>query len=131
MSVDPRTLGIACLFFVLLALPFALGNYGHYILATVMIYGMVALSLNILIGMGGQISIGHAGFWALGAYGSALAVTKFGAPFLLGVATGGIVAALSGALVALPALGCRATTWPSPRLASRCSFSKCCSNGRH
>jgi branched-chain amino acid transport system permease protein len=65
MSVDPRTLGIACLFFVLLALPFALGNYGHYILATVMIYGMVALSLNILIGMGGQISIGHAGFGRL------------------------------------------------------------------
>jgi branched-chain amino acid transport system permease protein len=104
MSMDPRTLGIACVFLVLLALPFALGNYGHYILATVMIYGMVALSLNILIGMGGQISIGHAGFWALGAYGSALAVTKFGAPFLTGVATGGIVAALFGALVALPAL---------------------------
>jgi hypothetical protein len=35
--MDPRTLGIACVFLVLLALPFALGNYGHYILATVMI----------------------------------------------------------------------------------------------
>jgi len=95
----------ACLaLLVLAALPFALGHYGNYILASMMIYAMVALSLNILVGMGGQISIGHAGFWALGAYGSALAVIKLGLPFLAGVAVGGIVAAVFGALVALPAL---------------------------
>ena len=85
-------------------LPLGLGNYGYYILATIMIYAMVALSLNVLIGMGGQISIGHAGFWALGAYASALSVTKLGLPFVAGVAIGGSVAALFGALVALPAL---------------------------
>jgi len=84
--------------------PLGLGNYGYYILASVMIYAMVALSLNILIGMGGQISIGHAGFWALGAYASAITVTKLGLPFLLGVLAGGVVAGLFGALVALPAL---------------------------
>ena len=49
---------------------------------------MVALSLNVLIGMGGQISIGHAGFWALGAYASALAVSKLGLPFVLARAGG-------------------------------------------
>jgi branched-chain amino acid transport system permease protein len=69
-----------------------------------MIYAMVAWSLNVLIGMGGQISIGHAGFWALGAYASALTVIALGWPFLVGVAVGGIVAAAFGALVALPAL---------------------------
>lgn len=89
---------------VLVGLPFGLGNYGYYILASVMIYAMVALSLNVLIGMGGQISIGHAGFWALGAYGSAIAVIKLGLPFLASVFVGGVVAALFGALVALPAL---------------------------
>ncbi len=88
----------------LAAVPFGLGNYGYYILASVMIYAMVALSLNILIGMGGQISIGHAGFWALGAYASAIIVTKLGLPFLFGVLAGGIVAGLFGAIVALPAL---------------------------
>jgi branched-chain amino acid transport system permease protein len=88
----------------LAALPFGLGNYGYYILASVMIYAMVGLSLNILIGMGGQISIGHAGFWALGAYASAIVVTKAGLPFFVGVLAGGIVAGLFGALVALPAL---------------------------
>lgn len=88
----------------LVTLPFGLGNYGYFILASVMIYAMVALSLNVLIGMGGQISIGHAGFWALGAYGSAIAIVKLGVPFLAGVAIGGVVAGLFGALVALPAL---------------------------
>ncbi len=89
---------------VLVAIPFCLGNYGYFIMASVMIYAMVALSLNVLIGMGGQISIGHAGFWALGAYGSALAVSKLGLPFVAGIVVGGGVAAIFGVLVALPAL---------------------------
>ena len=98
------TIAAGLVLLVLAALPFGLGHYGNYILATVMIYGMVALSLNVLIGMGGQISIGHAGFLALGAYGSALVVSKLGLPFLAGVLAGGLVAAAFGALVALPAL---------------------------
>jgi branched-chain amino acid transport system permease protein len=104
MTLDIRTIGAVLVLLFLVGLPFGLGNYGYYILATIMIYSTVSLSFNVLIGMGGQISIGHAGFWALGAYASALSVVKLGFPFLLGVALGGIVAALFGALVALPAL---------------------------
>lgn len=104
MSINHRTIGALIVLAVLAALPLGLGNYGYYILAIVMIYAMVSLSLNVLIGMGGQISIGHAGFWALGAYASALSVIKLGTPFLVGVVIGGVVAALFGALVALPAL---------------------------
>jgi branched-chain amino acid transport system permease protein len=104
MSGNQRKIGAALVLLVLLSAPLALGNYGYYILAIMMIYAMVALSLNVLIGMGGQISIGHAGFWALGAYASALWVIELGMPFLSGVVVGGIVAALFGALVALPAL---------------------------
>lgn len=84
--------------------PSLTSHYGHFILASVLVYFLVSLSLTILIGMAGQISIGHAGFWALGAYGSALVVTQLGAPFLVGVLAGGLVAAVFGALVALPAL---------------------------
>ena len=104
MSARYRGVAKVAVLLALLGAPLALGNYGYYILAILMIYAMVALSLNILIGMGGQISIGHAGFWALGAYASALAVTALGAPFLVGILVAGIVAALFGALVALPAL---------------------------
>ncbi len=96
------TLALAIL--IAFLVPLGLGPYGHFILATALVYTLVALSLNILIGMGGQISIGHAGFWALGAYGSAIVVVKLGLPFWLGVLAGGLVAAAFGVIVALPAL---------------------------
>lgn len=102
--MNARNIAAFVMLLILIGLPFGLGNYGYYILASVMIYAMVALGLNVLIGMGGQISIGHAGFWALGAYASAIAVIKLGLPFLAGVMLGGLVAGLFGALVALPAL---------------------------
>jgi branched-chain amino acid transport system permease protein len=89
---------------MLALIPLGLSNYGWYILAVTMVYALVGLSLNILTGMAGQISIGHAGFWALGAYASAVAMTKFGVPFLIAIFVGGAVAGLFGALVALPAL---------------------------
>jgi branched-chain amino acid transport system permease protein len=88
----------------LLLLPVAGGPYLHFLLTTVLIYFLVAQSLSTLVAVGGQISIGHAGFWALGAYGSALLVTKLGAPFVIGILFGGVVAAVFGAIVALPAL---------------------------
>jgi branched-chain amino acid transport system permease protein len=99
-----RTLGAAGILIFLLGVPFVLGNYGHYLLSIVIIYALVALGFNVLLGMGGQISIGHAAFWAVGAYASALTVGTLGLPFLMGVVAGGIVAAAFGALVALPAL---------------------------
>ena len=104
MTILLRRILVLIVVALLVAAPFGVGNYGYYLLAITMIYAMVSLSLNILIGMGGQISIGHAGFWALGAYASALTVVKLGFPFLLGVLTGGVVAALFGIIVALPAL---------------------------
>ena len=67
MSLNLRTLCGAVVLLFLVAIPFALGDYGHYLLATIMIYALVALSFNVLLGLGGQISIGHAAFWAIGA----------------------------------------------------------------
>ena len=100
LRVVALLVGVAVLFLA----PFGLANYGHFILATTMVYALVGLSLNILIGMGGQISIGHAGFWALGAYGSAIAMQTFGLPFVLAILVGGAIAGVFGVIVALPAL---------------------------
>lgn len=96
------TLGIVVV--VALLAPAFGTHYTNFLYATVLIYSLIALSLNVLIGIGGQISIGHAGFWALGAYASGLLVTKVGAPFLVGVIGGGVVALIAGLLVAMPAL---------------------------
>lgn len=87
--------------------PSLVSYYGHFLIATALVYFLVSLSLNVLTGLGGQISIGHAAFWALGAYGGALATIRFELPFPMAVLVGGIVAAVAGALVALPALRVR------------------------
>ncbi|UYO94817.1 branched-chain amino acid ABC transporter permease [Pollutimonas sp. M17] len=90
-----------------LILPFFVGPYGHFVLCMAAVYAMISLSLNVLLGMGGLISIGHAGFWAVGAYSSAILVDKLGIPFLLAVVLAAIISAAIGLLVALPALRVR------------------------
>lgn len=75
-----------------------------YVLCTIWIYYIVGLSMSLLVSQAGQISIGHAAFWAIGAYASAVCVTRFGLPFELAVLTGGFIAAVFGVLVAVPAM---------------------------
>jgi branched-chain amino acid transport system permease protein len=65
---------------------------------------IVALGLDILVGWTGQISLGHAGLYAAGAYTTALLSTKLGLPFWLGAPLGIVLAAVFGALLALPSL---------------------------
>ncbi len=62
-----------------------------------------ALGLNVLTGLTGQISVGHAGFLAIGSYGSAI-LNNLGLPFCLSLPLGGAVAALAGLIVGLPSL---------------------------
>ncbi len=52
----------------------------------------------------GQVSIGQAGFMAVGAYASAVLTQKFGAPFIVAVPTAGLIAGLIGVVVGFPAL---------------------------
>lgn len=101
-----KVIPLAALAIALIA-PLLVGPYGHFVLAMAGVYALIALSLNVLMGIGGQISIGHAGFWAVGAYGSAILNEKLGMPFLLAMVAGAIVAGVIGLLVALPALRVR------------------------
>ena len=65
---------------------------------------IVVAGLNLLVGYSGQLSLGHAGFYALGAYGAALSGIRLGFSFPLAVLFGAAVAAAAGAVVALLAL---------------------------
>lgn len=104
MHAIKKHAGTALVIAIALAAPHTVGPYGHYILSMVLVYALVSMSMNVLLGMGGQISIGHAAFWAIGAYTSAVLVSKFGASMLVGILAGGTLALLAGLLVALPAL---------------------------
>jgi len=65
---------------------------------------LVVLGLNLLTGLSGQVSLGHAGFFGVGAYTSAILVTRYHFPFWSGLLLAAIVTFVLGALVALPAL---------------------------
>jgi branched-chain amino acid transport system permease protein len=67
-----------------------------------MIYGIFALGLNILTGYAGITSFGHAGFFALGAYASAILSVKAGLPVAASIPLGGLLTAITAYLVGLP-----------------------------
>jgi branched-chain amino acid transport system permease protein len=68
------------------------------------IFVIVGLGMNILVGDTGQVSLGHAGFLAIGAYTTVLMMTELNAPFPLALPVAGLVTAGFGFLLGLPAL---------------------------
>jgi branched-chain amino acid transport system permease protein len=94
-----------CLLMVFLAaFPFLFKNYYVYVANYIAINVIVVIGLNILVGYTGQISLGHAGFFAVGAYATITLMTKLHFPFLLALPAAGLIAALLGFLLGLPAL---------------------------
>jgi branched-chain amino acid transport system permease protein len=65
------------------------------------IYGLMALGLNVIWGMAGMINLGLVGFFAFGAYTTALLTKSLGVPIAMGVVAGFGVTALAGVVVAL------------------------------
>lgn len=94
---------------VVIALPMLI-SWNPYMLRTtvmIMIYIVLALSLNIVLGFAGQLSIGHSAFYAVGAYTTALLAVNFKLSFWMCFLISGIVAALFGILLGIPTLRLR------------------------
>lgn len=98
----------AALLIGLAVFPFAaraLGKtYYIYMANYLAIHVIVAIGLNLLVGYTGQISLGHAGFFAIGAYGTLVMMAKLGLPFIPAILAAGLISALFGFLLGLPAL---------------------------
>ncbi|MEG1650928.1 MAG: branched-chain amino acid ABC transporter permease, partial [Oscillospiraceae bacterium] len=73
-------------------------------LVMILLYAMLGMGLNVLLGYTGQVSLGHAGFYAIGAYTSAVLTTTFGWNFWISALCGALLAALIGLLLGLPTL---------------------------
>src|SRR5215831_2653677 len=82
-------------------------NYQLYLLALVGLTAVVGVGLNVLLGLSGQISLGHVAFYAIGAYVVAILTTKTSIVFWLAWPLGGVAAGAAGALLAVPALRVR------------------------
>ena len=103
-----RHRGLAALAVVLAALPLALANDYHYDVAiTAGLNAIVVIGLNLLIGYAGQISLGHAAFFGLGAYASAILTSGYGWPALAAMAAGTLLVGALAYVVARPILRLR------------------------
>jgi len=82
-------------------------SYYVFVLASVALLAVVGIGLNVLLGLTGQVSFGHVGFYAIGAYTVAILTTKGGLSFWLAWPVAMLLTAAVGALLALPALRVR------------------------
>lgn len=88
----------------LLIFPFLANEYVLYIANLIGIAIIGAQGLNLLTGFTGQISLGHAAFIGVGAYTSAILITRVGIPFWWTVPMAGIMSAFVGVIIGIPSL---------------------------
>jgi branched-chain amino acid transport system permease protein len=88
----------------LVTFPFLASNYYIYMANYMAVNVLVTVGLNILVGYTGQISLGHAGFFAIGAFTTVLLMGELSFPFLIALALSGCLAAFFGFILGLPAL---------------------------
>ena len=81
-------------------------SYSIYIVDTILLAAIGAMALDLLMGTGGQVSIGNAAFLAGGAFATVWA-SRAGVPFPADVIVGGVVCSAAGLIVGLPALRIR------------------------
>lgn len=101
MRISLGILGIA-----LLALIPQLNLKSYYmgVLCRILLYTILAGSLNVINGYSGQFNIGHAGFFGIGAYTSAILSLQLKMPFWIALPISGLLAMIVGLIVALPTL---------------------------
>ena len=101
---------IATLVALLVALVLPLGVHSEYyrqVIVTAYISAIAVYGLNIILGYTGLLTLGHAAFFGIGAYGVALLETRLGVPFWVALAAGCAAAVILGYLVGLVSLRTR------------------------
>ncbi|MEW6645023.1 MAG: branched-chain amino acid ABC transporter permease [Pseudomonadota bacterium] len=86
------------------ALPWVAGAYTLTLATTILITAIGVVGLNLLTGVCGLISLGHAGFLAIGAYTAGILAVDLHVPILPGMVGGGLLAAALSLLVGIPSL---------------------------
>lgn len=88
-----------------LIFPFIFRNVYVIRMGTIsLMYVMLALGINLIMGYMGQMTFGHAAFWGIGAYTAAIMSTRLGTPFLVDIVCAALIAGTFGFLLGLPVL---------------------------
>ena len=97
-----RGVSITCFIVVLLlvCVPLAESRYLIDLSTEIMVYALFALSLNVIIGFSGNVSFGHAAYFAIGGYANAILLTTYGWPLILSFPAAIILSAVAAAFVA-------------------------------
>ena len=105
-----QRISLACVCAFMIAMPFIPGINSIYqitIWISALIYVMLALGLNIIVGLAGQLVLGYAAFYAIGAYTYGLLYQFFGLGFWVCLPIAGIVTVLCGLALGFPVLRLR------------------------
>ena len=93
---------------LILALPHIAANeYELRLITLLLIYAIIALGLNVLVGLTGLVSLGQAGLYAIGAYTAAILATRLGVGLVPGLILGMALAGAFGVLLAYPTVRVR------------------------
>jgi branched-chain amino acid transport system permease protein len=95
--------GVAVLLALGFLLPLMLPEYFLYLGNTLMMYAILALGLDLVLGWSGQFAFAHIAFFGIGIYTSALLQMRLGVPFIVGVPIAALFAGFVGLLIAIPA----------------------------
>ncbi|MEP9349419.1 branched-chain amino acid ABC transporter ATP-binding protein/permease [Xanthobacter sp. KR7-225] len=102
------SLGFLALAAILAAVPLASGNeYELRLFMLFLIYGIIAVGLNVLVGLTGLVSLGQAGLFALGAYAGAIVAIRLGFDMVSAALLAAVVAGFFGVLLAYPTVRVR------------------------
>lgn len=102
-----RTIAIAVLLAAMVFAPMAFGPYGTVILTNALLYVVLALGLNIVVGYAGLLDLGFAAFFAVGAYTIGIATLEFGLNFWVALPFAVLFAIAAGIIVGTPTLRLR------------------------
>jgi branched-chain amino acid transport system permease protein len=107
-AVRIRPSWVVGIVFAAIAVPLLLDDpYIYRVLTIATIFAILALALTLVSGQAGQVSIGHAAFFGIGAYGSAILTTRLGWSPWLALPVAAVVAGVVGGVLAYPALRVR------------------------
>ena len=95
---------LGMLFAILAVLPMIANLYVTFIGNLALIYIVLSLGLNLLIGNAGQFALAHAAMYGIGAYATGLLKIDAGLPYFIAAPAGALAACAIGTLLALPAL---------------------------
>lgn len=97
----------ALLVVALLVAPTVLGRYGTVIMTNALLYVVLALGLNVVVGFAGLLDLGYAAFFAVGAYTTGILTQEFGMNFWLTIPFALLAAAIAGVIIGGPTLRLR------------------------